>query len=130
LTAAVSPRGAIRHCEEQSDVAISGALASLTSVKGRMPYHVYILLNLAGTTLYTGVTTDLLRRVQEHRDGMNDGFTKRNRVNRLVYFEQGDEVAGAIEREEQIKAGGRQKKLDVIKTTNPTWRDLFDDLLG
>jgi putative endonuclease len=94
-----------------------------------MPYHVYILSNLSGTTLYTGVTNDLLRRVQEHRDGTNNGFTKRYGVDRLVYFEQGDEVAGAIEREKQIKAGSRQKKLDLINTTNPTWRDLFDELL-
>jgi putative endonuclease len=95
-----------------------------------MPYYVYILSNVTGTTLYTGVSNDLLRRVQEHRQGTSEGFTKRYGVHRLVFFEQADDVEAAILREKQIKAGKRQNKLDLISGFNPSWRDLFDGLLG
>jgi putative endonuclease len=76
--------------------------------------------------LYTGVTNNLMRRVMEHKEGKGI-FTKRYNVTKLVYFECGDDVNMAIYREKQIKAGSRQKKLDLINEMNPEWKDLFED---
>jgi putative endonuclease len=95
-----------------------------------LPYYVYILTNFKNSVLYTGVTSDLQRRVQEHRDKQVPGFTKRYNVWKLVYFEAGDEVLAAIEREKQIKAGSRADKLALIQTMNPKWRDLWADIQG
>ncbi len=86
-------------------------------------YYVYIMTNKSGT-LYTGVTNNLVRRVQEHRDGSAEGFTKTYKLNRLVYFEEGNDIVGAIEREKQIKGLLRKKKLELIKSMNPKWEDL------
>lgn len=81
-------------------------------------YFVYILSSRSGT-LYTGVTNDLVRRVWQHKQGTNDGFTKRYRINRLVWFESGGDVGTAIEREKQIKSWPREKKAALIATDNP-----------
>jgi len=91
-------------------------------------YYVYILTNKNHTVLYTGVTNDLKRRVYEHKEKMADGFTKKYNVNKLVYFESGSDIKGAIVREKQIKAGSRQKKIDLIDSFNKEWRDLYNDL--
>jgi putative endonuclease len=95
-----------------------------------MPYYVYILTNVTGSVLYTGVTNNLIRRIAEHRNGKAGSFTTRYRVNRLVYWEDAQEVAPAIEREKQIKGGSRRKKIDLIEQMNPQWRDLYDDILA
>jgi len=89
-------------------------------------YCVYMMTNLHDTVLYTGVTNDLQRRVLEHKAGKG-GFTKRYNLTKLVYFECGADVNMAIFREKQIKAGSRQKKLDLINGMNPEWKDLFED---
>ncbi len=89
-------------------------------------YYVYIMCNESGT-LYTGVTNDLERRVSEHRKGAFPGFTKRYNITRLVYYETSRDVASAIAREKQIKSWRRRKKLDLIVSMNPRWRDLADD---
>jgi putative endonuclease len=78
--------------------------------------------------LYTGVTRDLKRRVYEHREKSVPGFTSRYNVMKLVYFEAGRDIRGVIAREKQIKAGSRQKKIDLINQLNPQWRDLYDDI--
>ena len=93
-----------------------------------MPYYVYILSNKTGSVLYTGVTNDLYRRVAEHKAKQIAGFTKRYNVDRLVYYEDGDDVLAAIEREKQIKAGSRANKLELIRQANPQWNDLYDEL--
>jgi putative endonuclease len=80
------------------------------------------------TVLYTGVTSDLKARVYQHREKLLDGFTKRYNVCRLVYYEAGNDATGAIAREKQIKAGSRQKKVDLIDSINPEWEDLYDQL--
>ena len=90
-------------------------------------YAVYILTNSHNTVLYTGVTNNLQRRVEEHRSKTGSAFTRKYNVNRLVYFELGDNISQAIFREKQIKAGSRQKKLDLINKLNPEWKDLFDE---
>lgn len=87
-------------------------------------YYVYIMTNAYNTVLYTGITNDLHRRVLEHRSGKGSTFTSRYRVTRLVYFETVEDVRVAITREKQIKAGSRQKKLDLVNSMNPEWNDL------
>lgn len=92
-------------------------------------YFVYILTNKRNTVLYTGVTSDLKRRVYEHREKIIPGFTKKYSVCKLVYYEVTESIEVAIWREKQIKGGSRQNKLDLINGMNPRWRDLYEDLL-
>ena len=91
-------------------------------------YYVYILTNKVNTVLYTGVTSDLQRRVYEHKHKLVDGFTKKYKVDKLVYYEVGNDIYAAITREKQIKAGSRQRKIDLINASNKEWRDLYYDL--
>ena len=88
-------------------------------------YFVYIVAS-DHRTLYTGVTSDLGKRVFEHRHGITKGFTKKYNVHRLVYFEEMDNPLSAITREKQIKSWSRQKKVTLIESRNPDWRDLSD----
>ena len=87
-------------------------------------YYVYILTNRSGT-LYTGVTNDLERRLAEHRAGPAGSFTARYKLDRLLYFEETEDVQDAILREKQIK--GWTRKIELVATLNPTWRDLSED---
>ena len=88
-------------------------------------YFVYILTNKYNTVLYTGITNDLERRVNEHKRKTNNGFTSQYNVNKLVYFEQTSDVLSAIAREKQIKSWSRKKKNELIESKNPEWNDLF-----
>ena len=88
------------------------------------------MTNKHHTVLYTGVTNDLQRRVLEHRAGKGGIFTKKYNVHKLVYYESGEDVNAAIFREKQIKAGSRQKKIDLINSLNPEWEDLFEQYFG
>ena len=90
--------------------------------------YVYILTNHWNRVLYTGVTSDLKRRVYEHKHRLKEGFTKRYNVDRLVYYEQFAEITDAIYREKQIKGGSRKKKVDLIRSMNPGWKDLYDSI--
>ncbi len=87
--------------------------------------HVYILTNDYNTVLYTGVTSDLYHRIIEHRDKVYPGFTSKYNVHKLVYYEEFEDISEAIAREKQIKAGSRQKKLDLVNKMNPKWEDLW-----
>ena len=89
---------------------------------------VYILTNEHHTTLYTGVTSNLKARIYQHREKLLPGFTNRYNVSKLVFYEVGEDIAGAIAREKQIKAGSRQKKIELINAFNPRWRDLYDEI--
>ena len=89
----------------------------------------YILASKPRGTLYVGVTNDLARRVAEHRDGAVPGFTKTYNVKTLVYFEEHESVVEAIKREKQVKRWARSWKIDLIRNTNPDWRDLFDEIV-
>jgi putative endonuclease len=91
-------------------------------------YFVYLMTNKNNTVIYTGVTKDFKRRVYEHKEKLIDGFTKKYNVNKLVYFEFTSDITSAIQREKQIKAGSRQKKIDLINSINPEWKDLFNDI--
>ena len=87
--------------------------------------YTYILTNKNHTVLYTGVTSNLIHRLYEHRIGFyKNSFTSRYNVTHLVYFEEFTSIEEAIQREKQIKAGSRQKKLDLINRFNPLWKDL------
>ena len=92
-----------------------------------MSYYVYIMTNYRMTVLYIGVTNDLERRVYEHKKKLADGFTKKYNVDRLVYFEETDDVTVAIEREKQLKRWVRRRKAALVATMNPEWRDLAAD---
>ena len=91
---------------------------------------VYIMANGRDGTLYTGVTSDLLRRAFEHRTRSEPSFTARYGCKLLVWFELYDDMINAITREKQIKAGSRGKKLALIRAMNPEWRDLYESLLS
>jgi putative endonuclease len=91
---------------------------------------VYIMTNKNNRVLYTGVTSNLFKRVAEHRDKIVAGFTSRYNVNKLVYYEEYATMAEAIAREKQIKGGSRQKKLDLIRSRNPEWKDLYDEFFA
>jgi putative endonuclease len=86
-------------------------------------YCVYILANETNTTLYTGVTNNLKRRVIEHKNNVMDGFTSRYKLHKLVYYEVTNDIKAAIQREKQIKGGSRQKKIDLVNSMNPGWND-------
>lgn len=89
-------------------------------------YFVYIMTNRSGT-LYIGVTNNLQRRIYEHKRKLVSGFTSKYNINRLIYFEATSDILEAISREKQLKGLTRKKKLDLIKTTNPTLADLSED---
>ena len=93
-------------------------------------YYVYLLTNKNHTVIYTGVTNDIVRRTTEHKQKRNKGFTARYNVDKLVYVEEYRDINVAIAREKQIKAGSRQKKLDLTNRQNPDWRDLYQELAG
>ncbi len=80
-------------------------------------------------TLYTGVTSDLVRRAWQHRNSVLPGFTSRYRCKLLVWYELHEEMQSAIAREKQIKAGSRRAKLRLVEAMNPTWGDLYGDLI-
>jgi putative endonuclease len=93
-----------------------------------MNYYVYILSNRGNNVLYVGVTRNLKRRIIEHKHGMHNGFTKKYKVCKLIYFEQYSDIKSAIAREKQIKAGSRKNKISLIEKNNPTWKDLYNKL--
>lgn len=94
---------------------------------GKLGYA-YIMTNQHNTVLYTGVTSNLQKRVWQHREKLVEGFTKRYNVVKLVYYEVCPDILTAIAREKQLKGGSRPKKVDLIQGLNPEWRDLYDDL--
>ena len=87
-------------------------------------YFVYILTNWDDSVLYIGVTSNLPRRLYEHRNGLVDGFSKKYNVHKLVYFEETSDVYAAISREKQLKKWRRDKKIALIQRMNPGWIDL------
>ncbi|WP_293074858.1 GIY-YIG nuclease family protein [Okeania sp. SIO3B5] len=92
-------------------------------------YYIYIMTNKRNTVLYTGVTNDLIKRVYEHKSKLVEGFTKKYNVNKLVYFEMYENPSEAIAREKQIKAGSRQKKINLINSINLEWKDLYPEIV-
>jgi len=91
-------------------------------------YYVYLMSNPGDTALYVGVTNNLPRRVYEHQHKLVPGFTARYNIVKLVYYEAAPDVYAAIGREKQLKAGSRKKKIDLVNSANPGWKDLSGEL--
>jgi putative endonuclease len=96
---------------------------------GMKTYWVYILASRPRGTLYVGMTNDLVRRVYHHREGVVEGFTSAHGVKMLVYYEQHATALAAIQREKNIKHWSRAWKIELIRSLNPDWRDLWDDIV-
>ena len=91
---------------------------------------VYLMANRPMGTIYTGVTGNLPRRIWQHRNGITKGFCAKYNIDRLVYYEQFEDMYEAISREKQIKSGSRSAKVKLIERGNPDWRDLYLEILG
>ena len=91
--------------------------------------YVYILFNKRNGTLYTGITSNIVKRVFEHKSKLVEGFTSKHGIDKLGYYEIYDSVASAIEREKRIKGGSRKSKMALIEGMNPDWEDLYDSII-
>jgi putative endonuclease len=94
-----------------------------------MQAYVYLLASQKNGTLYTGVTSDLIKRVWQHKNDVVDGFSKKYNIHLLVWYEVHDEIGSAIVREKQIKEWKRLWKLELIEKSNPTWKDLYSEIV-
>ncbi len=106
-------------------IAIESSREAICHMK-KKNYYVYILTNKNNTVLYTGVTNSLTRRIWEHKAKLISGFTKKYNVTQLVYYEVFETPTDAINREKQIKAGSRKKKIELINSSNKEWKDLYN----
>jgi len=91
-------------------------------------YYVYILSNKYNNVIYVGITNDLIRRVYEHKNKLVEGFTEKYNVEKLVYYELFSDPINAITREKQLKGYSRKKKVELINSFNPEWKDLYESL--
>lgn len=94
-----------------------------------MKSYIYILFNKKDGVLYTGVTSDLKKRIYEHKHHIYKGFTDKYNVDKLGYFEEFNDIKQAIEREKQLKAGSRKKKIMLIESKNSEWKDLYNEII-
>ena len=94
-----------------------------------MQYYVYILASKKNGTLYVGVTSNLIKRVYEHKNDFAEGFTRKYSVHDLVYFETTESIESAILREKQLKKWNRAWKINLIEKSNPAWQDLYSELI-
>ena len=94
-----------------------------------MSSYVYIMTNITNRVLYVGVTSNLVKRIYEHKNHLIKGFTEKYNINKLVYFEEYEDINEAIKREKQVKAGSREKKLQLIEKLNPKYEDLYKSIL-
>ena len=92
-------------------------------------YYIYILSNKTNSVLYTGITSNVIKRIYEHKHNLVDGFTKNYLIHKLIYYEQYQDIRDAMEREKQLKAGSRKKKESLVTFLNPEWKDLYDSLV-
>ena len=124
----------VKHVLAKAGIYVSnchscGFLAGIHKPILIMKYYVYILSSKKNGTLYIGVTSNLLKRVYEHKNNLVDGFTKKYHVHQLVYYEKTNEINTAIAREKQIKKWKRQWKIELIEKFNPDWQDFYYDFL-
>ena len=96
----------------------------------RKTYYVYILANRRNGTLYIGITSDLIKRIYQHKNKIYDGFTSKYNVSKLVYYESGLDVLSVIGREKKLKRYSREDKFKLIESTNPEWNDLYYEIIG
>ena len=93
-------------------------------------FYVYVLASRRNGTLYVGITSNLVQRTWQHKEGFVSGFTKEHDVKKLVWYEQHETAEGAITREKQIKKWNRAWKVELIETANPYWNDLYSQVTG
>ncbi len=93
------------------------------------PSYIYIITNHNNTTLYTGVTTNLVKRIWEHKNEIVEGFSKKYKLHKLVYYEVIDNIVEAIEREKYIKGKTRKYKINLIEQENKEWKDLYEEII-
>ena len=91
-------------------------------------YYVYLISNKNNTTIYTDITSDIKRRIWEHKNNITKGFSSKYNLHKLLYYEIYQDPENAIIREKQIKSGRREKKIRLIESMNPKWIDLYDNL--
>ncbi|MDO8619264.1 MAG: GIY-YIG nuclease family protein [Candidatus Daviesbacteria bacterium] len=91
-------------------------------------YYVYIATNVQNNVLYTGVTNNLVKRIWEHKNKLVSGFTSKYNISRLVYYEIFEDINEVIKREKQIKAGSREKKLELVESSNSLFEDLYNSI--
>ena len=91
--------------------------------------YIYIITNYKNTTLYTGVTSNLVKRIWEHKNEIVEGFSKKYKLHKLVYYEVIDNIETAINREKYIKGKSRRYKINLIESINKEWKDLYDDII-
>ena len=116
----------------QNEVVIpaqAGIYPPVAATMEEKQYYVYLLASKRYGTLYTGVTSDLAKRIYEHKEGLVQGFTKKYNINQLVYYEVHSDIYEAITREKQIKKWNRQWKINLIEQDNPQWLNLANGLL-
>ena len=99
-------------------------------MSARNHYYVYLVTNWNHRVMYVGVTNNLIRRLEEHRNKLVKGFTEKYNVNKLVYFEETDDVVSALAREKEIKRWRREKKDNLVTSMNPEWKDLCEERGG
>ena len=97
--------------------------------KNKKKYYVYILASKRNGTLYIGITSNLFKRIYEHKNNLIDGFTKKYNVHNLVYYEMTEDVSIALAREKQLKKWKRNWKIELIEKNNPKWKDLYFELI-
>ena len=96
-----------------------------------MTYYVYILANATNVAIYTGVTNNLIRRIWEHKENADPkSFTAKYHIHKLVYYEATTDVRAALEREKQIKDWNRKRKNQLVESMNPTWKDLYPEIIS
>jgi putative endonuclease len=117
-----------RRINDFSISSLPGLTRQSMLTSGMRTFWVYILASRPRGTLYIGVTNNLIRRIYEHREGLIDGFSKEHAVKMLVYYEQHATAMAAIQREKNIKHWSRSWKIDLIRSMNPDWRDLWEEI--
>ena len=127
-----SSRGAKRRGDPEREIDCYGTKVPRNDEENedmkKQQGFIYILFSKRNGTLYTGVTSDLIKRVYEHKKKIVEGFTKKYNVDKLGYYEVFEDITSAIEREKQIKAGSRKNKVKLIESMNPDWKDLYETL--
>ncbi|NCP04545.1 MAG: endonuclease [Nitrospirae bacterium CG_4_10_14_3_um_filter_53_41] len=93
-------------------------------------YYIYILASQRNGTLYIGVTSDLIKRIWQHKNKLVEGFTEKYGVDKLVYYEQFEDAEYALNREKRLKKYNRKWKMDMIEKLNPDWKDLYEELIS
>ena len=119
--------GAALHNHRTSPSGLTRGLCTFNA--SSMAGYTYILADMRRGRTYIGVTNDLVRRVFEHREGLADGYTKKNNIKRLVHYEVHDDIVVAIQREKTLKRWYRQWKEALIEERNPDWLDLWDEIV-